>query len=86
MKQYLSVVLATVALMSLLAPSCKSEGGNDPIPPSPQPVPTPTPQPSKAKVKTITLEAYKEGRLAQRDTATFSDMEILLSASTSDTQ
>ena len=78
MKQYLSVVLATVALMSLLAPSCKSDGGNDPIPPSPQPVPTPTPQPSKAKVKTLTLEAYKEGRLAQRDTATFSGQGWLL--------
>nr|WP_314687674.1 hypothetical protein [uncultured Porphyromonas sp.] len=78
MKQYLSVVLATVALMSLLAPSCKSDRRNDPIPPSPQPVPTPTPQPSKAKVKTLTIEAYKEGKLAQRTTASFSEQGWLL--------
>ena len=62
-----------VALVSLLVPSCKSDGRNDPIPPSPQPVPTPTPQPNKAKIKTLTLEAYKEGRLAQRATASFSE-------------
>ena len=78
MKQYISVVLAMAALVSLLAPSCKSDGRNDPIPPSPQPVPTPTPQPSKAKVKTLTIEAYKEGKLAQRTTASFSEQGWLL--------